>query len=143
MYVFREHCLMLLNASPLPQPCPEFCDILHSYVRVQQTGDPSYSTYDDLSTYTSVKVRVRLEAVCLWKWVRHDDSSRSLVLQCLEPKYNACKSEYSTQLVMTRIASKVNVGLRYWRFTIHSTNSRALSPPTEWSNLSIFVARNR
>lgn len=27
-----------------------------SYVRVQQTGDPSYSTYDDLSSYTGVKV---------------------------------------------------------------------------------------
>lgn len=28
------------------------------YVRVQQTGDPSYSTYDDLSSYTAVKVRI-------------------------------------------------------------------------------------
>lgn len=25
-------------------------------MRVQQTGDPSYSTYDDLSSYTGVKV---------------------------------------------------------------------------------------
>ncbi|CAM9171126.1 unnamed protein product [Sphacelaria rigidula] len=30
--------------------------MLYIYVRVQQNGDPSYSTYDDLSTYTSVKV---------------------------------------------------------------------------------------
>lgn len=32
------------------------CPFTYRYVRVQQTGDPSYSTYDDLTTYTSVKV---------------------------------------------------------------------------------------
>lgn len=33
--------------------------LLHcSYVRVQQTGDPSYSTFDDLSTFTGVKVSI-------------------------------------------------------------------------------------
>lgn len=82
-------CILLLNASPLPRLCPDFGYPLRSYVRVQQTGDPSYSTYDDLSTYTNVKVRLCCPAACFLVNVGAgmmslhlpvDDLSRSVVV---------------------------------------------------------------
>ncbi|CAM9694708.1 unnamed protein product [Laminaria digitata] len=43
--------------------------LVYIYVRVQQTGDPSYSTYDDLSSYTAVKVIGLLLATVYFLWL--------------------------------------------------------------------------
>ncbi|CAM9624517.1 unnamed protein product [Ectocarpus sp. 13 AM-2016] len=43
--------------------------LTYIYVRVQQTGDPSYSTFDDLSTYTGVKVVGLLLATLYFLWL--------------------------------------------------------------------------
>ncbi|CAM9137288.1 unnamed protein product [Choristocarpus tenellus] len=43
--------------------------LVYIYVRVKQTGDPSYSSYDDLTSYTNVKILSLTLATIYFGWL--------------------------------------------------------------------------
>ncbi|CAN0453593.1 unnamed protein product, partial [Phaeothamnion confervicola] len=43
--------------------------VRYSYVRVQRSGDPSYSSYDDLSQFASAKIVGLLLATIYFAWL--------------------------------------------------------------------------